>query len=89
MKEEDKRKLDKELEDKSKLLTGALGTTGAALYGVSKYNDIKNPELSKNLETKGGKYILAGKRWGKALAGAATVTGTYAAYKHYKNKKKQ
>jgi len=89
MKEEDKKKLDKELESKSKLLSGVLGTTGAALYGASKFNEIKHPELLKHPETKGGKYILAGKKWGKALTGAAVATGSYAAYKHYKNKKKQ
>ena len=87
MKEEDKKKLDKELEDKSKLLTGVLGTTGAALYGASKFNEIKHPELLKHPEK--AKRILAGKKWGKALTGAAVATGSYAAYKHYKNKKKQ
>lgn len=87
MKEEDKKKLDKELENKSKLLTGALGTIGAATYGASKFNEIKHPELLKHPEK--AKKILAGKKWGKALTGAAVATGTYAAYKHYKNKKKQ
>lgn len=86
------RRLDKKLEDYSKVTGGILAGTGAALKGFDLL--AKKKWVDKNLSEQGKKEALNGmvKNSGKVgtrlLVVGAPLLG-YSAYKHYKNKKKK
>lgn len=74
--------MDDSIAKKAAVTAGALGATGAVTYGLSKY--WKHRPDTAILADK----LKSSSKLGKGLMGAGAVLGSYAAYKHYKNKKK-
>lgn len=87
--EEEKKDIDKELEKKSKILTGALGTaTGMAYLGKYGWKKVSPITALHGTPHQAELYKSLGKT-ANGLAIATAAAGGYSAYKHYKNRKKK